>query len=355
MISGSIQNSNEIYNNTNYGVQNTSSGVTINARHNWWGDPSGPYHPVTNPNGLGNSVSDYVDYSDFDTPAISIEPEIVDFGSVRLNNTSVDSFMVRNTGTAYLNIYQITSENPEFSISEQTASIPPSDSSIFYVTFNPTEMGIRTTKLFIVHDASSSPDSLIATGVGIAPVFSMSKTGINFGDLGISFTQVDSIYIKNTGTYQLSVDSIYSTDDQFTFYPNTLSIAVGDSQKLYLVFQPTSLGIKSGKIIFLHDGISKNDSLEVSGNGITDVQAEDLMPKEFTLYQNYPNPFNPSTMFRYDLPIQSSVTLRIYNALGQLVFTLLDGAEQAGYKVVEWNASSLARAVCTSTVLKRRA
>jgi parallel beta-helix repeat protein len=29
---------------------------------NWWGDPTGPYNPTTNPNGKGNAVSDYVDY-----------------------------------------------------------------------------------------------------------------------------------------------------------------------------------------------------------------------------------------------------------------------------------------------------
>lgn len=37
------------------------SGTTeINARYNWWGDDSGPYHPTLNPDGLGNRVSDRV-------------------------------------------------------------------------------------------------------------------------------------------------------------------------------------------------------------------------------------------------------------------------------------------------------
>jgi hypothetical protein len=35
----------------------------IIAWDNWWGDPSGPYHPSLNPLGLGDSVSDYVDFS----------------------------------------------------------------------------------------------------------------------------------------------------------------------------------------------------------------------------------------------------------------------------------------------------
>jgi len=72
---------------------------------------------------------------------------------------------------------------------------------------------------------------------------------------------------------------------------------------------------------------------------------EPSVPKEYKLEQNYPNPFNPTTTFRYDLPQQSSVTLKIYNVLGQVVQSLVDGMESAGYKSVEWNANSLASGI----------
>lgn len=35
---------------------------SVNAEYNWWGDASGPYHPTLNPGGLGNWVSDNVDF-----------------------------------------------------------------------------------------------------------------------------------------------------------------------------------------------------------------------------------------------------------------------------------------------------
>ncbi|UCF70025.1 MAG: right-handed parallel beta-helix repeat-containing protein [candidate division WOR-3 bacterium] len=51
-----------ICDNGGYGVNCMNSGVTVDAENNWWGDDGGPYHPITNPFGLGDTVSDYVDF-----------------------------------------------------------------------------------------------------------------------------------------------------------------------------------------------------------------------------------------------------------------------------------------------------
>ncbi len=68
-------------------------------------------------------------------------------------------------------------------------------------------------------------------------------------------------------------------------------------------------------------------------------------PKSYALEEAYPNPFNPATTIRYGLPTQSHVSLKIYNLLGQLVATLADKIEPAGYHQVEWNASTSASGV----------
>jgi hypothetical protein len=75
---------------------------------------------------------------------------------------------------------------------------------------------------------------------------------------------------------------------------------------------------------------------------ITDVVDEAELPEVFELYQNYPNPFNPTTTIKYDLPKEASVTLRVYNILGQEVETLVNSVRPAGKYEIQWNAFGLA-------------
>lgn len=74
----------------------------------------------------------------------------------------------------------------------------------------------------------------------------------------------------------------------------------------------------------------------------TTVAAEETTPPtEFLLYQNYPNPFNPTTTISFALPFSSFVTLKIFDALGREVSTIVSEDLSAGTYKHKWNASGL--------------
>ena len=70
------------------------------------------------------------------------------------------------------------------------------------------------------------------------------------------------------------------------------------------------------------------------------------LPQEYFLSQNYPNPFNSTTKINYALPIESKVTIKIFNVLGQEVSTLIHNEIQlAGEYTVIYDASNLSSGI----------
>jgi hypothetical protein len=69
------------------------------------------------------------------------------------------------------------------------------------------------------------------------------------------------------------------------------------------------------------------------------------VPLVYSLGQNYPNPFNPSTVIRFEIPKQANVELKVYNLLGQVVATLVNGDMKAGRHEATFDASRLSSGV----------
>ncbi len=68
-------------------------------------------------------------------------------------------------------------------------------------------------------------------------------------------------------------------------------------------------------------------------------------PKDYTLLQNYPNPFNPTTVISYSIPVNSQVSLKVFDILGNELMTLVRGRQDAGSYQTLFNAVNLASGV----------
>jgi hypothetical protein len=77
---------------------------------------------------------------------------------------------------------------------------------------------------------------------------------------------------------------------------------------------------------------------------INSIQSSDEISfnkMRYSLDQNYPNPFNPSTVIRYSIPYNSTVSLNVYNTEGANICKLFKGNQEAGYHEMNFIASSL--------------
>lgn len=84
--------------------------------------------------------------------------------------------------------------------------------------------------------------------------------------------------------------------------------------------------------------------------GITNISTN--VPDKFSLKQNFPNPFNPMTSIRFDIVRTSNVILKVYNAQGREVATLVNNElVTPGTKEVTMDASELTSGIYFYTLV----
>jgi hypothetical protein len=198
--------------------------------------------------------------------------------------------------------------------------------------------------------------NIAASDAGITPV--------GFGDLTVDATMMtsDFRYIAQTSTIRVLADTI---DNMMT---NWEGIPVDAFQNVYDIVYSIDSAFAKPLPLIAYDTLSwlRGKTLDLSLRGVNELQNVPFLskvgnknlaknhlaagtaqnrPTAYVLYQNYPNPFNPVTTLNYDLPLDSRVTLTVYNTLGQVVRVLVDQVESAGNRAVSWDASSVASGI----------
>lgn len=201
------------------------------------------------------------------------------------------------------------------------------DTLINYLDFQFTgvapDMGYFQSNFINIHPGDTDNNGIVEAN-DILPI------GINFLKEGPQ---------RNTATLAWNPQTVLKWDDISMTYADANGDGIIDERDII------GIGVNWGNS---HTMISQNNSISISDNIIEEHRdsfqklynslkgdsdaihsMKDLLreildiqiPKQFKLYNNYPNPFNSSTILKFDLPISEVVTIKIFNILGQEVFT----------------------------------
>lgn len=150
------------------------------------------------------------------------------------------------------------------------------------------------------------------------------------GVFGLSYLSgtTSSWFTSTTNPYR-------TTNSGSSWTQQTLSPFSGSIQHLNFADTTNGWAVTSNGEV-LHYRAPGANAVEILHDGI---------PASYSLDQNYPNPFNPTTSITFGVPSSEWVTLKVYDALGREVATLVDGATNPGTYTVPFDASHLSSGV----------
>lgn len=163
---------------------------------------------------------------------------------------------------------------------------------------------------------------------------------ISGNNLTVRYCDVQGGY---TGAGNINVDPFFDSTNYY-LKNNSPCIDKGDSSLIYND-PPDQNNPSNAK--WPARGFLRNDmgayggpGSKVLANTVVGVNSlnEILSPDKFYLNQNYPNPFNPSTVISYQLTVNSFVSLKIFDVLGNEVADLVNQMQIAGSYRVDFNA-----------------
>lgn len=86
--------------------------------------------------------------------------------------------------------------------------------------------------------------------------------------------------------------------------------------------------------------LSNNNKIKINGTNKLKIVKTEIITADFKIGQNYPNPFNPSTKIDYQIPELTKVQIKIFDALGRELETLIDKEMEAGKYSINFDGSN---------------
>jgi len=108
----------------------------------------------------------------------------------------------------------------------------------------------------------------LVDGTGNNPVFSVSSTSVSYANVLKNTSKIDSVVVSNpNGQAPLRITSVTSGYTEFTVSPTSDTIQINGSRVFRITFSPTSVGAKSGNIVFSYNLGTSPTKVSVSGTG----------------------------------------------------------------------------------------
>ena len=140
----------------------------------------------------------------------------------------------------------------------------------------------------------------------------------------------------------------YSYDGGVTWNISSLSIH-SDYPVLYPSLKKSHFFSPNEFIFALNkEGIYLNvNSSEDGTTGINELIRNDrgVISDNYLLNQNFPNPFNPATKISFSIPVQSFVSLKVYDVTGREVANLVNKEMSSGSSSASFDAAALSSGV----------
>lgn len=219
---------------------------------------------------------------------ISISTYNIEFDSVAVGQQTLRYFYIENIGEMPLSINSISSNDDQFAVHQSNFQLEPGRQQVVNITYVPVSYGSVNGKLTII---SNDPDStqifINLSGVGRelkTQHIAVNPDSVKFDTVGIGQIQTGYLWIKNEGDEDLVVNSIVTSDTQFTIYDSTFAVKAGLTHQLSVLFAPKNQGfVKASLVIYSND--PKNTAYQVPLSGVGRVlTAQQILVSPDTLY-----------------------------------------------------------------------
>lgn len=271
----------------------TSGGVywvqkTVDGGNNW---------TLINPPSLGSG------WASGQNTLFMIDDQFFGFGSSGPTTSQPKSYITSNGGTSW------------YSAVMTGAPVGSSQHFCSNVTFS-------NNKLNGIGGSSNTSTTISRTTDGGVTWFSQAiPSTVTTGYLNAKWVPGTSIVYIVVSPQTGNTQSFKSTDNGATW--TALTWPAGVTYCLHMDM------VVSGGTAYLYGVCSDGSVVKLTQpvSGINEPQTS--VPAEYKLEQNYPNPFNPKTTINYSIPKASFVTLKIYDALGSEVMTVVNEQQSA--------------------------